>query len=180
MHLTKMLAHKRVIIRLIRKWEKTWGLLGLSDRVTVNFSKRLRRSWGRSTPRLYRISLHFSLRQTTSKLPVVLCHEVAHIAAYHLYGDRILPHGREWCHLVMQAGFVPQTKLHTPAMAISGKKYLKAKLYEHTCPVCQFRRIAKRPCYSWRCGDCVSAGLEGKMVIRLLSSVISTKEKEPL
>ena len=180
MPLTKTLEHGRIIIRLIRKWEKTWGLLGLSDRVTVIFSERLRKSWGRSIPRLYRISLHLSLRRTSSKLPLVLCHEVAHIAAYHLYGDRILPHGREWRHLVMQVGFIPQTKLHTPTMAISGNKYLETKLYEHTCPVCQFRRIAKRPCYSWLCGDCASAGLEGKMIISLLPSAISTKQKEPL
>jgi predicted SprT family Zn-dependent metalloprotease len=170
MPLTKTLEHGRIIFRLIRKWEKTWGLLGLSDTVTVNFNNRLRRSWGRSIPRLYRISLHFALLRDTSKLPLVLCHEVAHIAAYHHYGDRILPHGREWRHLVIQAGFIPQTKLHIPTKAVSGNKSLTAKLYEHTCPVCQFRRIAKRPCYSWRCRDCASAGLEGKMVISLLPS----------
>ena len=35
----------------------------------------------------------------------------------------------------------------------------------HRCPVCDFSRVAARPVRSWRCADCVAAGLGGNLVI---------------
>jgi ribosomal protein L37AE/L43A len=40
--------------------------------------------------------------------------------------------------------------------------------FAHTCPVCQFRRIAKRRVTTWRCPECHANGLPGDLVIEKL------------
>ena len=96
----------------------------------------------------------------------VLSHEIAHIAVRDLHGVGRRPHGPEWMALVRAAGFEPQKRIawssgsRTPnASAIQRPNYL------HRCPVCQLRRIARRPVRHWRCAACVTAGLSGRLDI---------------
>ncbi len=161
---------QQVIQKWIKKWEKRWSVPGLSARLVIAYSDRLQSSWGRSSPRSFRISLHPDLRRLSARLPAVLCHEVAHIAAFVLYGDRIRPHGIEWRRLVQLAGYMPRASLRVPRPKRGPVRTRPSQiLYEHRCPVCQFRRLGKRPCPSWRCADCVAAGLDGRFVIKAVS-----------
>ena len=102
----------------------------------------------------------------------VLCHEVAHVAAYRIHRRRIRPHGSEWAELVRRAGFTPRTKfdpkdwpeLRLPK-APRRRRRAAAVVYLHRCPVCQAARVARRPVRRWCCAACVDAGLTGELVI---------------
>lgn len=165
----------RAFAPLLRRWTRRWGLPGLEDALSVSFSSRLRRALGRSVPSEGRIILNPSLTAAaTGRLPEVLCHEAAHVAAYVLHGRVGRPHGPEWASLVRAAGFTPT--VHTPAgLPQRDQREPKAGRaprfrYEHRCPVCQSTRWARRPIPRWRCADCRAAGLEGEMHITDLES----------
>jgi predicted SprT family Zn-dependent metalloprotease len=163
--------------RLVRAWSATWGLPGLEGAIDVTFSPRLRRALGRCSPKSGQIALHAALQGSArDRLPEVLCHEVAHVAAYLLFGRTVRPHGAEWARLVSQAGFSPvrrAPRLHEMHRAAPARP--RAELVEHRCPVCQFVRLGRRRVLGWRCADCVEAGLSGKMVVtrRPLSGVLA-------
>jgi len=69
------------------------------------------RSLGRCYPdrRLIRIA-RFVLEESEDLFQEVLCHEAAHVAAYHLHGQTIRPHGREWKALIQMAGYPPSVR----------------------------------------------------------------------
>lgn len=69
------------------------------------------RSLGRCYPdrRLIRIA-RFVLEESEDLFQEVLCHEAAHVVAYHLHGHAIRPHGREWKALVQMAGYPPSAR----------------------------------------------------------------------
>jgi predicted SprT family Zn-dependent metalloprotease len=155
------------IDRLIRAWSAMWGLPGLEGAVDVTFSQRLRRTLGRCSPQSGRIVLHAALGGSALKrMPEVLCHEVAHVAAFLLFGRAVRPHGPEWARLVSQAGFAPARR--APALTQTNEVVRargRSELYEHRCPICHFVRLSRRPVLRWRCADCVEAGLSGEMVV---------------
>ncbi len=115
-----------------RRWEEVWGLPGLLDSVTVEFSTRMRVSLGLCRPAQGRIRLAVSLLNggadpgtgglpasdvRSSLLEEVLCHELAHVAVHRLYGPRAKPHGPEWKSLLVKAGLSGKlviTKLPPP------------------------------------------------------------------
>jgi predicted SprT family Zn-dependent metalloprotease len=154
--------------KLLARWANTWGLPGLCDALDISFSMRLRRSLGRSTPARGRITLHHALRDAPSALVTeVLCHEAAHVAAFHLYGRRVRPHGEEWRRLVVAAGYTPRTCAEYPPATLSSRASPTRPrfLYDHRCPVCHTTRSARRPVSRWRCSECVAIGLPGDMLI---------------
>jgi predicted SprT family Zn-dependent metalloprotease len=97
----------------------------------------------------------------------VLVHELAHAAAVELHGRKVRPHGKEWAALVekaQRAGFKTATpRRATPATTPT--KRATSNRFAHVCPVCHFKRIAKRRVTTWRCPDCRAAGLQGDLVI---------------
>lgn len=96
---------------LIRGWAEQWGLPGLEDAVSVSFSPRLRRSLGRCVPTAGRIVVSSSLAHGSPRsLADVVCHEVAHVAAFLLSGSTSDPHGPVWQELVRIAGFSPRRR----------------------------------------------------------------------
>jgi len=97
-------------------------------------------------------------------LEEVICHEAAHIAAYHLYGPKIKSHGPEWKELVTKAGFLPRTKLSCDLIEPQLKS--PSQLYVHTCLICQSNRASKKPQPQWRCIECQESGLEGRLQIQ--------------
>lgn len=99
------------IHRALRSWCHLWGADDLAPKITVEFSSRMTRSLGRCYPdrNLIRIA-QFVLDKSDALVQEVLCHEAAHIAAHHLYGSSIRPHGPEWKALMQEAGFPPSVR----------------------------------------------------------------------
>ena len=173
-----------------RRWEEAWGLPGLLDSVTVEFSTRMRVSLGLCRPVQGRIRLAASLLNGgadpgTGGLPAsearsslrngnahlleeVLCHELAHVAVHRLYGRRAKPHGPEWKSLLVKAGYEPRVRVveNDPRLPAAFNK--PRPRWEHRCPVCHARRVAGRLVRQWRCVACLKAGLSGKLVITKL------------
>jgi predicted SprT family Zn-dependent metalloprotease len=134
----------------------------LADNVVIEFSKRLRSVLGRTRVDARRVRLNPLLVSASEKiLEEVLCHELAHIAVYERFGASVKPHGLEWVTLVQQAGYEPRLRIRVADASPS----INQRRFEHLCPVCQTVRYAKRPMMRWRCGSCVDAGLEGKLLI---------------
>lgn len=152
----------------IAQWALLWKAPGLETRVSVSFSRRLRRSLGRCVPARGVVRLNMRLlRSRPELLDEVLCHEVAHVAAYELHGRRTRPHGREWAALMRAAGFEPRVRTlwRHDVVAAAARRPRRGLRYEHRCPVCQTGRLARRPVRQWRCAACVRAGLDGRLVI---------------
>lgn len=76
----------------------------------------------RFNPQLLRENTDDFLRQTVP-------HEVAHLVAHHVFGDRIAPHGREW-QLIMQGVYeLPPLRCHNYAV-----KRRQVTRYIYRCP----------------------------------------------
>ena len=73
----------------------------------IELSARLRTSFARSYPKVGLIRLNPVLLKPSYRdlLPEILCHELAHLAVYELFGPGRKPHGPEWQALVEKAGF---------------------------------------------------------------------------
>lgn len=99
------------IHRALQSWCHVWGADDLAAQITVEFSSRMTRSLGRCYPErnLIRIA-QFVLEDSDALVQEVLCHEAAHLAAYHLHGTSIRPHGPEWKALMLAAGYPPTVR----------------------------------------------------------------------
>lgn len=153
--------------RKVGAWVILWGVPDLKRFVTFSFSGSLRGTLARCRPAEGRIVLREclsgSLRQ---QLEEALCHELAHVAVYRLYGRRVRPHGLEWQALMRLAGFEPRTRVfQTTLNSKSSIDTLPRRIFEHRCPVCQAVRAARRPITNWRCAQCMDAGLDGTLAI---------------
>ena len=157
--------------RLFRRWSKRWGLPGLESAVTITLSTRLHRSLGRCRPAQGLITLRPDL---ASSFDAVLCHEAAHVAAFILHGRTVRPHGAEWASLVAAVGFDPVVRTRM-AGARPRSPRPPGYRFEHRCPVCQSVRLARRRMSTWRCAECVDAGLDGGMDIQLYPSGRATR-----
>jgi SprT protein len=154
----------RRIGALLRRWAREWGLTELPADIRIAYNPRLRRSLAKCSPRTGTISLNPLLTTAPpAKLAEVLCHEVAHVAAFRLYGRTVRPHGPEWAHLVRSAGYEPH--LRAPPLDENARRRRSPRVYEHVCPICQQAWRARRSVRQWRCGDCLNAGLSGELVI---------------
>lgn len=148
------------------RWAELWGLPGLTDSVTVEFSRRFRSSLGLCRPTQSRIRLAAHLEKGNGDLlEEVLCHELAHVAVYRLYGRAARPHGPEWKSLVSAAGFKPRARFKRAEGRFPPRSQKARARWEHRCPECGAMRIAGRPVRNWRCGDCYKAGRSGKLII---------------
>jgi predicted SprT family Zn-dependent metalloprotease len=152
------------LIRLVEDWAKIWDIPDLAATVEIRFSDRLKSSLGRCKPSLGLLTLSAELEGgDPGLLAEVLCHEIAHVAAYRLHGARAAAHGSEWRALVRVAGFEPRViARESPAPR---QRRRRRRRYEHRCEVCQSVRYGGRPVPQWRCAECVDAGLHGKLVI---------------
>ena len=99
------------IHRALQSWCHVWAADDLAAQITVEFSSRMTRSLGRCYPErnLIRIA-QFVLEDSDALVQEVLCHEAAHLAAHHLYGSSIRPHGPEWKALMLAAGYPPSVR----------------------------------------------------------------------
>ena len=150
--------------KLIRRLARKWRVPSLVD-TTVEWSHRLTRSLGLAFPERMLIRLDVRLRDPryASTLQEVLCHELAHLAVYALYGRDAAMHGLEWRRLVEAAGYEPRIGIHIPELVSIDSSSVR---YEHFCPRCHAKRFAKRRQTTWRCVACRRRGLEGLLIIR--------------
>ena len=164
--MNKALPKSPLLTQKADRFFTLWGIPGLSGKVDIAFSTRIKSTWGRSRVDIRRVRLHPDLAQAAEHLlDEVLCHELAHIAVYETFGPGKPPHGDEWVSFVRRAGFEPRLRLDAagnPSEPTQNRK----KRFEHYCPVCQTVRYARQPMSRWRCGRCVDAGLEGMLLIR--------------
>ncbi len=155
--------------RQIERLAELWALPELPARVTVRFSARMSRAWGRCYPARGLVTLNPLLRTEAKRhLREVLCHELAHVAVYLVHGARARPHGAEWRALVERAGQTARLRLCAPGEAEGLEPQTRpvVRRWEHRCPVCQMVRTARRKVPGWRCAECRRAGLEGRLEIR--------------
>ena len=151
-------AATRLIQRELASLSKSWGV-ELRD-VDVRFSKRLRVSMGRAALRTQRVSLSTAIR-SAGQLRDVLRHELAHIAVVRLGVRGEGHHGQTWQRLLRTIGTKPTTRVAVPGFV----RRTQARRFRHECAVCDFVRYAKRAVTTWRCADCVAAGLDGSLTI---------------
>lgn len=157
------------LLHQVAQWSTLWGVPGLENRLTLAFSARLRTALGRAVPNRQSVRLNAALLHGPQPLMLeVLCHEVAHLAVFELHG-RVRPHGAEWQALVHAAGFTPRIRAAVGDIESVIPSLRARQLYDHRCPVCQARRIARRRVTQWRCAACIDAGLDGHLVIVALS-----------
>lgn len=155
----------------LARWGRLWGCPGLESRVRLRFEPRLSASLGRCTPAGRSIRLHTALAHGPEPfLLEVVCHELAHVAAWELHGDAIRPHGPEWRALVAAAGYQPSTRLRAPDGLLAPHRSPRRRrrpryLYDHRCPVCRWHRVARAAVRRWRCPECRANGLEGQLEI---------------
>jgi predicted SprT family Zn-dependent metalloprotease len=161
--------------RRIREWADMWGVPELHDRVEVQTSKRLRTTLGRCRPQTGEIRIAaFLLNAPEPLLDEVLCHELAHAAAFDLHGSRIRAHGPEWSRLMRIAGYAPRSRLEARELDALPTGALPSRIrWEHRCPVCQATRNAGRPVPQWRCSACRGAGLNGDLTITRFPAIRS-------
>ena len=89
--------HQHAVIRsIIRRLCALWEIEEVEDEISVEYSSRMTRSLGRTQPlkKIIRLNLDV-LSSLCQHLEEILCHELAHIAAVHKYGESISPHGQE-------------------------------------------------------------------------------------
>jgi predicted SprT family Zn-dependent metalloprotease len=153
--------------RHLARYAKLWNLPGFEERITVEFSSRMRTSLGRCMPDGRTIRIAAWVRESSAELlEEVLCHEAAHAAVFAMHEGRPKPHGAEWKKLMRTAGFEPRVSLPRALLPPSQLRHLSAgPRYEHRCPVCHAARTARRPMRGWRCTRCLDAGLSGRLVI---------------
>lgn len=153
----------RALDKAMARYAELWSRPNLSETVSTRFSARLSKSWARTNLETRTITLAVTLRSDLARLEEVLCHELAHIVAHESTGRREGPHGPTWQGLVRIGGFEPCLRLAgdaAPRIVVP-----RSSRFLHRCPVCDFTRFAARPVRSWRCADCVAAGLNGNLVI---------------
>lgn len=88
----------------------------------------------RFNPQLYRENAEDFLKQTVP-------HEVAHLVAHQLFGDRIAPHGEEW-QLIMR-GVYELTPHRCHSYAVKRRQVIRY-LYKCPCPESEFAFSAQR------------------------------------
>lgn len=151
----------------LAKWSELWLTPGLERRVRISWSSRMKRLLGLCIPKLGIVRINLRLSSgPRDLLEEVLCHEVAHLAAYELHGVSSRPHGREWASLMLLAGFAPRPSLCRPSPSIGRPRpEIVRVVYKHYCPVCGSWRLARTAARRWRCASCSEIGLGGDLEV---------------
>ena len=123
----------RVLRMIAARCGLLWDMPDIADRVRIGYNSRLRTTLGRAVLDDGRVELNTRLlRKHPRQLIATLVHELAHLAAYHRYGDA--GHGRAW-----------KTLMHAVA--------LRPRV-THDLPTAQLRRARRQYLYLHRCGEC--------------------------
>ena len=154
------------LARMITRWAKLWRLPELRERLTFRKNPRLRTTVARWVIQSNCIEVSARFFELRFGHDEILCHELAHAAAVWTYGRAVRSHGAEWRALVSEAGYEPKARRASDGKAGGPQRDNRARLaYEHRCSVCHAVRYARKPVRSWRCVECVGAGLPGHLTI---------------
>ena len=151
----------------LRRCGQAWSAEGLLADFRVLPGPLLRRSLGRCYPArgLARVST-IVLALPPEIQDEVICHEAAHYVVFAHYGPRVRPHGPEWQALMEAAGVPARVRIQLPPRAPRiALRRSRRIAYEHRCPVCHASWVAWRRMTRWRCRDCVTVGLDGRLAI---------------
>lgn len=92
-----------------------WKLDHLVPEIEMRLSTRMTRTIGSANLTKNRMTFAVWLfDQPQAVIDEVLCHEAAHLAVHHLYGQGVRPHGREWQALMSRAGVMPRVRIPLP------------------------------------------------------------------
>lgn len=159
-------ADRRAVADYLTQLGLLWGVEGLAERSQVVFSQRMTRNFGRCSVADGRLVVAARLRDAPAEtLREVIAHEAAHLVVGLRHGDGVRPHGPAWAHLMRQAGLPPRRTVPPLADDPPARDVQRQAAFEHRCPVCHARRLARRPVPRWRCAACVAAGDSGVMMI---------------
>lgn len=154
------------LARTLRHWAKRWCVPELPDALKFRHNSRLRRTIARWVIKSNTVELSTRFFEVSRDHREILCHELAHAAAVRMRGRSVRPHGPAWCELLREAGYEPRAHCVSDRRKHAFRRSDYSPLiYEHRCPVCHAVRHGKRPVKSWRCVECVGAGLAGQLVI---------------
>ena len=130
-------ANPNLVDHLIEKFSVAWATPQLAERVDISFSARFRSSLGNCRPTKGEIRLSSALLDSPQDVfEEVLCHELAHMAAFMLYGPAAKPHGREWKGLMQQAGYAPRVRMPRSLVPHLPKKMPKLRpRWDHLFPI---------------------------------------------
>lgn len=162
------LLAQALLTETIDRFGLLWSYPAPSRTVSTRFSARLTKVWARVNLDRRTITLASSLKEDRARLEQVLCHELAHIVAYVFVGRSEGPHGPTWRRLVQEAGHAAVVRLPDTAQVKVGLRNGASnpvRWFLHHCPVCDFSRTARKQMKEWRCADCVSAGLDGRLIV---------------
>lgn len=148
----------------IQGWLRLWQATGVVNSVQCEWSTRLTSSLGLAYPqrRLVRLNCILQIDQYAPLFEEVLCHEVAHVAVFWVYGGGVGSHGKEWQNFLSLSGFEPRRLIHGLPNPAQTKSTVR---YKHFCPVCHAQRMAWKPCVRWKCTNCLGQGLDGALRI---------------
>jgi predicted SprT family Zn-dependent metalloprotease len=157
------------LAQTVREWARLWRVPEFLDGITFRQNARLRTTiarWAIESNCVEVSTRFFELRRDHRE---ILCHELAHAAAVRMHGRVVRPHGPEWCDLVRKAGYEPKAHLASDRRPYVSPSDIQTQLdFEHRCPVCHAVRFARKLVKSWRCVECVGAGLPGHLTIRVV------------
>ena len=160
--------HVPCIEAWLEEWAAIWRTGDLTGRVQIEPGRRLRRSLGRCHPTSGQVRIHPALfePENAELLREVVCHEAAHAAVHLLHGRKVRPHGPEWKHLMISAGYASKARMDPNRLPPWLRTAMQPDvLYRHSCAVCGATRMAGRRVSRWRCRACRDAGLEGQLQI---------------
>lgn len=77
-----------------------------------------------------RLNEELMFRFPSQVLDQTLPHEIAHYVCYHVYGDKVPPHGREWRSIMIEFGCRPDTYHRMPVVKAA---HNRGWVYECRC-----------------------------------------------
>lgn len=175
-----------LVASVLSRLSLAWSCPDLAAGTAVRFSSRLTRSVARADPLRSAITVSSKLPAEQAIVDEVICHEAAHLLAFARVGRSEKPHGPTWQALVREGGHEPRLRLAAAFAgpddsssvgsgagggagagrpATAGSSQGRPRRFRPHCLVCDFSRVAGRRMSAWRCGDCVAAGLAGKLAI---------------
>lgn len=160
----------------LRAWSRLWRVPALGAVVTVAPNIRLRTTLARYVLKSRTIELGAGFFRLRRHRLAVLCHEAAHAAVALKFNSAEQPHGPIWVSLVKAAGYPVRSTWAVPRRRVTSKRadvrnIRKRLVYEHRCPVCQFRRLARRPVRVWRCPECSAAELPAVLTVTCIEVI---------
>jgi predicted SprT family Zn-dependent metalloprotease len=132
-----------------RELMTAWRVLDTS--VRIEWNERLTTTAGRAFVRAGRVELNPTLlARAADQLPIVLVHEVAHVATFRLFGN-VAAHGRHWRSLMRLAGHAPEVTHKIPLRGL--RRPRRRLVYLRVCDDCGHRVLLPAMRYG-RCQGC--------------------------